>query len=53
MAGKIPAEPDRQQLDAVYPPDALCFQAEHRGQLLRAKNILVIVQLYGAEPQRD
>ena len=53
MGGEIPAEPDRQQPDAVYPPDAVCFQMEHRGQLLRTENILVIVQIYGAQPKRD
>lgn len=38
---------------AVYPPDVVCFPMGHRGELLRTKNILVIMQLYGAQPQRD
>lgn len=35
---------------AVYPPDVVCFPMGHRGELLRTKNILVIMQLYGPQP---
>jgi len=43
MVEEIPTEPERQQPDAVYPPDAVYFQMKHRGQLLRTENIPVIV----------
>ncbi len=30
MAGEIPAEPDRERPDAVYPPDAVCISMADR-----------------------
>ena len=52
MAGETPVKPDRGQPDAVYTRDAVCISVADRSQLLRTENILAIMQLYGAQPQR-
>jgi len=53
MGRKVSIKPDRKRLDAVYSPVVICIEMEHRGSLLRTENILVIMQLYGTQPERN
>lgn len=53
MAGKRTLKPDREFTDEIYPLAPILVQMEHRSQLLRAENLLVIMQLHGTQPERD